>query len=317
MFSTPRPPYTYPYSHKIVRDLAWVIGGEPLLSTLPQDVGFDLLKADVFHQAAKRMQPLLQKLEDDPEPLADFIETGNTAIIGKYFERLVEFWFRHDPAIELCAANLQVEKQGRTLGEFDFLARWNGRLLHIEAAGKFYLSEKNVPRWETLTGPNGLDRLSTKMMKIITHQSRLAESDEGRETLRAAGIDESPHPALLLKGYFFYPQQAALDGIATLPEGANENHFRGSWFRASEREQYITPLSYYYVLQRHQWVSGLASAQADELLTGTELLQFLDRYFAANSYPLLIAAVHENEGAWFETGRRFIVDDRWPYVRTG
>lgn len=302
------------YKNKFVRDLAWVVSSPSLFNSLPNQNHLIFLNDQYFESEFEHLNELLAKLDDDPSILEIHIQSGNNKLLGKYFESLAEFWFLNSERFQLIDKSIQININGDTKGEFDFILRdkLKKRFLHLEAAGKFYLSSANSAGWETFIGPNPHDNLKNKMNKLFNEQVYLSKTISGKNKLIELGINELDS-ALLLKGYFFYHLNNFLANDFAIPEFSNPNHNKGWWIRFGELEQLLELKSnQWIVLKRIDWISKAITDNADEVISTYELLIFIHNYFEFNHYPILISSVQKNGEYFTEISRGFIVSDLWP-----
>lgn len=218
------------YREPAVRDLAWVIASPPLLAG---GLGGEVSAAWCAGRYAA-MQEWLMALDRDPAVLQAWLAHRASRRLGLYFEALLGFWLAHGPGMSLARERAQVWRDGRTLGEFDFLFRdaqrpgrlhslpSHGSLIHWEAAIKLYLhvppqvvAAGTEPQW---WGPNARDCLEYKLARLHTHQLRLGEAVEAGDllaSLRSAGGqgDTSVMAEAFVKGYLFYPLAADKAGL--------------------------------------------------------------------------------------------------------
>ncbi|WP_250464461.1 DUF1853 family protein [Caballeronia sp. GAFFF2] len=121
-----------------VRDLAWLLLSPDLLDE--HHAGARL--AHPFDSEAMRRTTLawLAELDAAPDALHAHTRNPKSTRLGIYAESLLEFFLTHGPAARLIAANVQIRRQRRTIGECDFLLETaDGARLHWELAVKFYL----------------------------------------------------------------------------------------------------------------------------------------------------------------------------------
>lgn len=302
------------YKNQIVRDLHWVISSPSLFETFFDQTNIKIFNQQLFNSEVEELNSLLIKLDDNTEPLKEYIRLGNNKLLGKYFESLAEFWFQNSKRFNLIEKSVQVNHNGETLGEFDFILkdRSTDKFIHLEAAGKFYLSFENKSDWKTFIGPNPNDNLQNKIEKLFNEQTQLSKTSLGREKLSELGVTEI-ESALLLKGYFFYPMQNFISEDFRMPLHSNPNHNKGWWLRFGDLEKlYNINSNYWLVLKRSNWISSAIVENKNELLDSTSLFMFLQSYFEFNHYPILIAAVENFNNYFIEKSRGFIVSDLWP-----
>jgi hypothetical protein len=64
------------------------------------------------------------------------------------------------------------------------------------------------------------------------------------------------------------------------------------------------------------WVSQVYNPDEASVMNPGQLLYKLDKYFAKNNYPLLIAElVPDESGILTEHSRGFVVSDKWPFAK--
>lgn len=289
-----------------VRALAWLLDAPDLLDPLSPhwDGRIATLGAPDIATAA-----MLAGLERDPAPLDAALGDRFYSRLGLYAEKLMAFHFAQRGI--LAAHGLQVRaNRNDTVGEFDFLLRDGGRLLHWEFATKFYLleGEPDAGVFNRLIGPNLADTLGLKMRKILARQLELARHPAAQPLL--------PQPVdlaqALVKGWLFYPAGAArgMDGISP-------GHCHGFWSTLDAMDGLARSDVRYVVMPRLQWLAPLKAraVAADEegahALDAAQLQALLHGRFAAAPAPVLVAAVRERDGWLVECERGFVVPDDW------
>ncbi len=288
-----------------VRALAWLLDAPDLLDPASPLWGGRIA---ALGPATPALADWLAALQDDPAALDAALGTRFYSRLGLYAEKLMAFYFAQHGA--LVAHGLQVRaNRNDTVGEFDFLLRRGGRLLHWEFATKFYLLEPGLPveggSLHRLIGPNLADTLGAKMDKILNRQLALAQHPAARDVLPGR-VDDAQ---ALVKGWLFYPSEAAdavIDGIA--PE-----HNRGFWCALAQLagidgarfgERFV-------VMPKLQWLAPLKVAPGAPALSRAELVALLAVQFGAAPGPVLVARVEEWNGWSIELERGFIVPDDW------
>lgn len=302
------------YRNQLVRDLVWVISSPSLFEFLPYQKGIQLFNQEIFDSEFNSLQKFINRLDLEPAILTEHIQIGNNRLLGKYFESLCEFWFLHSKRFKLINKSVQINHSGDTKGELDFILKDNltEQYIHLETAGKFYISSENSKSWETFIGPNPNDNLKQKMDKLFNEQILLTQNKIVREYLHSLGI-ENINTAVLIKGYLFYPLKNFLLGNISIPDFANPNHNRGWWIRFGEVEKLFDLNSdSWIILQRMNWVSKAIISDENDIYNTETLLAFLQGYFEFNHYPLLIASMKKIDDFFVETSRGFVVSDLWP-----
>jgi hypothetical protein len=302
------------FKNQIVRDLEWVISSPPFFDNLFLYPSVQFLTHDFFNSEVEQFKSQLYLLDKNPESLADHILFGNNKLLGKYFESLVEFWLLYSKRFEILSKGIQVDVNGETLGEFDFILRDRllNKFIHLEAAGKYYLSFNNSESWESFIGPNPNDNLQRKMRKLLNDQINLGKTDSGKIKLAELGITEL-ETAIMIKGYFFYHLKYFLSDSFCIPEFSFPNHQKGWWLRFGEAENLKhIKTERWIVLKRQNWISKAVTEISTELFDLNTLLSFLKNYFEFNHYPLLIASMELQDNYFVESTRGFVVSDLWP-----
>lgn len=135
--------------------------------------------------------------------LDSWMSGSNALRLGLRYERFLAYFFHWHPDIELLVHDLPVQGTEHTLGQFDFLFRRGGAVVHLEVAIKYYL--RLGEPWETARclGTDLTDRCDRKIAHGLAQQLALSRSEEGAATLRAAGILSVEERQLSLRGLLF------------------------------------------------------------------------------------------------------------------
>lgn len=284
------------YHHPVVRDIAWILTTPPLLaaslhsSIAPALPCLATLNTDTARQ-------WLNTLENNPTLLGE-LNRSNYRRLGLYCEALVAFIFKQPQAFHnyhLRAKNLQITKEGRTLGELDFIfSDDNGQYAHLEMAVKYYLFDALTPGATTkgpeneiqvsvatsadqFIGPNRKDRLDIKINRMRDHQLPIVRSPEAQVALKDKNI-EVEHEALLSYLYltgkvFFNPFQAlstaenspntptcySTSDEPPKPHLLNAKQHTGHWVHINQFTRYvqsIEPNTKWKVLRKLNWLAG-------------------------------------------------------------
>ncbi len=291
-----------------VRDLAWVIAAPPLFNTLPNSA-VKFFTSDFFEQEFKRILPALTELDKNPEPLRQFLENENTHLLGKYFEALIKFWLLEFSEFEIIQSNVQIFDGDKTIGEIDFLIKNKERkVFHLETAGKYYLSLKGDEKWKNFYGPNPADNLKQKIEKLLGKQVKLSSTRFAEKLLNSNGIETSPTPLIIFKGYFFYHWNKERKFVP--PIGANKNHLHGWWVKFDEIENILfNKAERWLVLERRNWISRQFLVSKEKTQNSYELKAQLKNYFSSNTYPLLFAKLTEEGKSYSEKERFFVIPE--------
>jgi hypothetical protein len=233
------------HSDQLLQDLFWCINSENLLIENPPDLDGDLLKSLVGNNYRNEFQSWFHSLKVKPDKLIDFFDSNDQLIVGKYFERLLYFFFEHFSQYEIILAGKQLFDKKRTIGELDFVINDRGikRILHIEVALKYYMSYRNTAKHSMWIGPNGSDTLAKKMRKFNA-QLALSKSNEIKNI---ALVDDK---LVLLKGYFFRHYSSN-----EYPHFYNPNIEDCSWMYLDEMDSGLDAKSLYCIVPKNRWLS--------------------------------------------------------------
>ena len=297
--------------HQAVRDLAWCCFSAPLMHKLPDS------EAAMLPFTNQQLWPWLYALDQQPEPLLAHIAQVKSTRLGIYYETLWRFYFSHQPEWELLQHNLQVERNGATLGAFDFLCRRGNEYWHIETAVKFYLcdtkNEQDAHHWHHWIGPSSQDRLDLKLAHLCHHQLPLHQTAEAKIRLQTLFPQANDwKTGLCLQGYLFSPVS-----IDYRPAFSHENQGRGHWWYLQDFLDYLLEERErgWIIVERQRWLSPIHTKNCNELMCNKDLAQQLQKQIGEIKRPLLLAAMVEiNAGGnyWQEDWRGFIVPDTWP-----
>lgn len=298
-----------------VRTLAWLLDAPGLLD--PNAGQWRGLIATLCVGGSRAVQAWLVALDRAPGLLHARLALSPQTRLGRYAEQLMAFYFEQQGI--LVAHGLQVRAgKNDTIGEFDFLLRQgqggdqDQTLLHWEFATKFYLlaagrgqqsggQQSPGPQVDDFLGPNLADSLGAKMRKILNHQLILSAHPAAQASLPQAVSAAQA----LVKGWLFYhvdnPQARAATGISAL-------HCRGFWCSLSEVSQ--LDAGKYSILPRLSWLAP-AKVPLQAAVSKHQLQALLAAHFACDAMPLLITALHEQDGWMLESSRGFIVPDDW------
>nr|WP_288356059.1 DUF1853 family protein [uncultured Pseudomonas sp.] len=293
-------------SEPAVRDLAWTLLSPPLLAHTPWPQRHPLI-ASSWAAEPGLLADWLQRQDEYPQALHEWLSRNSVRRLGLYYERLWQFALQAAPGIEVLAANLPIRQVGHTLGELDLLLRDASGVHHVELAIKLYLGQPPgaAERW---IGPGGRDRLDLKLDHLATHQLPLSASPEARQTLQVL-TDAPIQASMWLGGYLFYP--LGLDHPP--PLGAETTHLRGRWLH---RRQWSALQAEYadarwQPLPRSAWLAP-AKLQATQSWSEAQLQSWLQALPADAGAQLLVDLQPDGNGELAERQRIFLVADDWP-----
>ncbi|MCG8671760.1 MAG: rhombosortase [Pseudomonadales bacterium] len=251
------------FKHPYVKDLAWALHSAPLLSVNTDEVSsFTNKECKVL---AIEFLPTLIELDKNPSSLIEYLEPENHRL-GIYFEKLLAFWIEHNDRYSLIAKGLKVEKDKRTLGEFDFIVFDNElkKTLHWEVAMKFYLGIPPIQGLESFYGPNKHDRLDIKTKHLTEKQIQLSSNPDASKVLSEKGI-QVDSKALIVKGRLFYPDKISMSKTANWSSLA-PSHLKHHWLTLDDFEQIsLIPTlgKKFHIAERNEWMADKESKGFD------------------------------------------------------
>lgn len=282
-----------------VRHMAWMCCAPQLIRG-----------SSVFDLAAEVPEGVLDQLrgwDAEPESGPPLLTEPAHPRLGFYFERLYQCLLVDVMGWELLAKNLQVKNTQRTLGELDFLFRnpHSGDVEHHEIAVKFYLGfpspETGEPLWY---GPNAKDRLDLKTRRLREHQSQLTHRPEALAALKRLGIEQPLATRIYMPGYLYYPFAEEYPAPLNVPEA----HLRGYWMYLADALKVTR--DHWVPLRKPHWLGPWRQSEAPEVADTRAALEEVQ----LSETPRLFAALtwDDNNQAWTETRRLFVVPARWP-----
>jgi uncharacterized protein len=228
--------------------LRWLLLSPPLV--VSPDAASQL--AGFTPQERASIGQWLQALEADSTTLVDWMHTRAEARIGRYAERLLEFYLTHGPQHRLVAAHVPLHSEVNGLkvthGELDFLlTNAQGQHLHWELAVKFFLcmatGESATPA--DFIGPNGVETLAHKWHKLFAKQLAHKPPEPWN-----AHIWQSQ---AFTRGWMFYRWGSVVPQCAAL----HVDHCKAWWIDWADMGQ--LPQGQYVHLPRLQWMAPVKS----------------------------------------------------------
>ena len=272
---------------QLARDLQWSIESASLIDCeLPEE--FDWSKCP-----KQKISHLQQSM---PQP--------NTKRVGRYFELLVEFWLREIQELEIIASQQQIQQDGRTIGEIDFLYRnHRGELCHCETAVKFYLHlPESNSAGSHFIGPNAADNFEKKTERLFHHQLQISRDHFPDVKRRIAFV----------KGRIFYRPNEPRP--RKLPERLSASHLAGTWIRSSQLKSLegLYPDCVFQVLKKPYWLTNEAATSIDSHDDLSQITNRLVKHFQTDRKPLMLSAMKLDGKVATEVDRLFVVSDDWP-----
>lgn len=283
-----------------VRALAWLLDAPDLL-----DVQAPQWQGKIATYVDAELAAWLTKLEQIPEKLQEFhryIGKLPSTRLGLYAEKLLAYYFEQRQLLVAHSVQVRASKND-TVGEFDFLLRLNGNLVHWEFATKFYLLETSGGNLEAndFLGPNLADSLGAKMQKILQRQLTLSQHPAAQIHLTGPVIAAQA----LVKGWLFYRN----DHLRLPPVlGVSAEACRGYWCNLSALQ--LDESAVYQVLPRQRWLAP-AKVALEQALSPAQTRLALSRHFDIDASPVLLATLQPEGVVGLETGRGFVVSDDW------
>lgn len=302
------------YKNTPVRHLAWCLFSEPM-ANIPNIPALNVEPSQVLLN-------WLSHLDQNPQPLNDYLDNHNRVLLGSYFECLWQFFFQFSPDWQLLDHHIQVIDGKQTMGELDILACNQAlhRHYHIELAVKFYLRQPHHTgeQLQDWLGPQSHDRLDLKLTKLSQKQLPFLQHHTTQTELRKRGLPSQPQQALVLKGYLFEPWQAAW---LHYHQDINPNTPTGYWLHQSDLDLLFEqhnhkPTAQWALLPKTHWLGGYQHAQEHNipLLDANEVLNITRQHFTSAPYPfaLMLVKMVKNTETLAEQERFMLVHNDWP-----
>jgi uncharacterized protein len=290
-----------------VADLAWAITSPPLLLSVDGECVW--YSNDWYHRAAIESAELIRHADRYPQQLEAMLAERTDRRLGNYFETLWTYWLNINPRFELIGRNLQINDQGRTLGELDFIVfdRAIEKYLHWEVAIKFYLGRGDTRLQCNWLGPGKKDRLDRKVNHLVNRQLKHGSHPHVREWCDSKGI-RIDACAVILKGRLFYPPHR--DGRHDFPRDANPRHLRGRWLTLAQFSRMYPPTQYFVPLIRGGWMAAPSVPERHRAYPVNVLVEMFES--GELSLPLQLCGLYGS----INDERLFIVDEGWGDEKT-
>lgn len=229
------------FNNPIVRHLAFCIASPNILTEIPNDLAiknhFELHPDQKWQTHYQNYESRLKQLDQQPQPLIDFLAQLKSTRLGLRFENLLWFWLLDDDyhPYQLLGHSIQKIAGAITLGELDFvvLNQETQEVEHWEVALKYYLGEGklDLAQW---FGLNREDTLQRKLKHFTERQFQFTEANHYPIQRKFA----------VMKGQLYLPtDQSEL----SIPSWINTSRRLGQWGTQ-------IPTTPYYRLQRHEWL---------------------------------------------------------------
>ncbi|MBR7889207.1 DUF1853 family protein [Marinomonas sp. A79] len=260
------------FTHPIVRDLAWLVEGHYI------ECDFDLapfLLADVNQR--------LKALDLDSSLLDQALAECKSHFMGSYFETLFSFAIEHLSTLTIRLEHVQIQRQGKTLGEVDMLVETpQGHLHQFEIAIKFYLERPDLAPHNWI-GPNKNDSLLIKVTRAREHQLTVLQTEDGAATLaplfETLGKKSRVQASLLMFGRLY----SALTDAASVQAWLLNNK-RGAWLRVRDLKCLSAVFSHVVFLEKPHWMAAPSQNVATEFCA-TALINAIGEWFLQDDRP--------------------------------
>jgi hypothetical protein len=293
--------YHFQFKNRLVADLSWCIGSPPLLDA-PAMSDIFLYDESACDQMWEAHLDWLHWLDQHPENLQSIVEHRTHGFLGRKFEALLKFWFAQSPMFRIHENHVVLFSEGKTTTELDFVVEDFHRqaMYHLEVACKFYLGCPASRSWEHWIGPNPEDRLDLKMERF-RHQFREAKRQGLYESAKWPSAITS---AAFFKGYFFLP----LHGTSSvLPKHACQHALVGWYLRHAEIHSLEGEMKQWLILPKNYWMAPYMGKDEWPVLSGNDVIDYLQHHFALRKNAVLIIQVWEEENSYKEISRGFIL----------
>jgi hypothetical protein len=286
------------FKSPLVRDLFWAVASPGLLheTKLPF-----VLPVRLQQQWLAESTAWFTALDQHPESLESWMAAIKTIRLGHRFEALIHYFFSHLPTIELLGHNIQLYENGITLGELDFVIRYENTVYHIEVAVKYYCRHGNGLQMSDWIGPSAKDRLDLKWEHLLHKQLPIGRHKDLSQYIETP-IDQH---LCWVKGKVF------TTGSAPLPDFLSAQAETGHFLRFSDLAAgALNRIGSIYILNRPNWLSDLwvPSERLEKMNPEAIPQEFID-----NKQFLQALHIGFSKDELYETV--FIVADDWPLER--
>jgi uncharacterized protein len=296
-----------------ITDLRWLLASPPLLNPAHPQFVDRMVVFDATERAA--IDEWLGSVAQDAAPLHSFLEPflaeNGPPRLGRYAERLLEFYLRFGPLHRFIASNLPIRRGANdrtqidhtTIGEIDFLVETpRGEAEHWELAVKYFLCAADGPiaTSDDFVGPDRAEVMTGKLAKLFDRQLG--------NTPPAPYADRTWRPRAFTRGWMFYAgDPPRCDLLAA-------SHLRGRWVGRSDAS--ALPEGRYVLVPRTAWMGAPDDARIqsrDALLADIDLQWSQFAPATAKRWPQarMIARLVETPGMLREAERLFVVPDDW------
>ncbi|KZZ60742.1 hypothetical protein A3762_15190 [Oleiphilus sp. HI0125] len=275
-------------------------------------VNIDVQTIAASHKTCASFDDKLNEQRLRPQ-LEEILQNSNSHFLGPHVESLWQCYLEYSERYELLAKNLQINVDGVTLGEFDFLVhdKHTEQIIHQELAIKFYLGVPYSSGSSTQTywvGPNQIDRLDIKLRHLNEHQLRLSEHKETFSSLEHFGAPPFCTECII-RGRLFLPFNSVLRDQMSL-EDVNEDAYQHSvWVHVSEFQDWYALHPWadtFFVLKKKQWLD--IQVEQNDALNLSELQESIEQDVENEGRAILVLATDKKSK---QAKLLFVVHDTW------
>lgn len=228
----------------------------------------------------------------------DDLEIIQKLPLGKRVEYFFEYYIKHSHRYNIVNKNIQIIKDGSTLGEIDFILfdKINNRYEHVELVYKYYLYDiyfkKELDRY---IGPNRNDTLLKKIDKLKNKQLPLLFNPATKEYISNINL-ENIKQSVCYKANVYIP----LCFTSKTTPFFHNCEIRGFYIK---REEFITQNVFkgfiYKIPHRYDWVCD--EKLNNDWISYNEALKEIDFFLTLKKSPLIWMKDKETIKSFFIT----------------
>lgn len=286
-------------SDQLLNDLYWCVSSPSLLVSKPPEFKGELLYKIISDDQQDKFQQWFKALSTESSLLIDFFANDDQLIVGKYFERLLYFFFSHYHQFDVHYSGKQLFDGDRTIGEIDFIIEdlHTNEIIHIEIAVKYYMGYRNTSKHSMWIGPNGMDTLEKKMKKF-EKQLALSKSEELSKLIK---VDKRK---ILLKGYFF--KHFTSYSVPYFNKSENDECW---WLYQNEMNKVIDAESYYSIIPKNKWLGFYFDSQLD-FYKGKDIMHLVDDQIKSIGKGIMLAKLDSKRTSVI--AKLIVAPMKWP-----
>lgn len=228
--------------------------------------------------------------------------------LGHLYEDVLSFLLENSRTLNLLGNGIQIFDDNKiTRGEFDYILKLDGKIVHLELAVKFYLAIEKDGK-TIYPGPDPRDNWENKLKRLESHQLSMSKSEFGQKLLLENYGSSEVEVQHLIYGKIFAHFAALLKNkTPALPRAVSENVEFQKWFYLSEWDDFLQDQKAFFI-PKHLW--PVASQQFD-----TSLLATLENYTKAE-FTTMITEYPSCMMVWLMELEEpvFLVPDQWPQI---